>query len=378
MDIGLYLHFPFCKSKCFYCDFNSYPLKEDKEVLTYICALHKEIAIYSKKLRNVTLKTIYLGGGTPTILSGELIGNIINFCKNNFNIAQNIEITIEANPGTVNKKNLELILSSGVNRLSLGAQSFNDYLLKKLGRIHIAQDIIYSYYQARESGFNNINIDIMFALPDQTLSDFQNTIKKAISLRPDHLSLYNLTIEKGTVFFNYYKQGILNLPGEDLEYEMYNWAIKYLKKNNFEHYEISNFALPSKRSVHNQIYWNNQPYLGIGAGATSYIDGYRYMNYKDPKIYIKEIENDKLPIEQGEKLTLRKRMIETIILNLRTKDGVIYQKFYDQFRMELNKVFNKTINKLIDLGLLRKDNYKIQLTPKGLFLANYVFREFID
>lgn len=378
MDIGLYLHFPFCKSKCFYCDFNSYPLRNDKELLVYISSLQKEISIYSKKLRNVTLKTIYLGGGTPTLLSGELIGNIINFCKHNFNITQNIEITIEANPGTVDKKKLEIMLSSGVNRLSLGAQSFNNYLLKKLGRIHTAQDTISSYYQARKSGFNNINIDIMFALPDQTLLDFQNSIKKALSLRPDHLSLYNLTIEKGTAFYNYYKQGILNLPDEDLEYEMYDWAIKYLKKNNFEHYEISNFALPSKRSIHNQIYWNNQPYLGIGAGATSFIEGYRYINYKDPKFYIKNIKNGKLPIDKGERLTLHKRMIETIILNLRTKDGLIYQKFYNQFGMKVDKVFYNSINKLIDLGLLRKDNYKIQLTAKGLFLANYVFREFID
>ncbi|MHA1395894.1 MAG: radical SAM family heme chaperone HemW, partial [Promethearchaeota archaeon] len=296
----------------------------------------------------------------------------------NFNITQNIEITIEANPGTVDKKKLEIMLSSGVNRLSLGAQSFNNYLLKKLGRIHTAQDTISSYYQARKSGFNNINIDIMFALPDQTLLDFQNSIKKAVSLRPDHLSLYNLTIEKGTVFYNYCKQHILNLPNEDLEYEMYDWAIKYLKKNNFEHYEISNFALPSKRSIHNQIYWNNQPYLGIGAGATSFIKGYRYINYKDPKFYIKNIKNGKLPIDKGERLTLHKRMIETIILNLRTKDGLIYQKFYNRFRMKVDQVFYKTINKLIDLGLLRKDNYNIQLTPKGLFLANYVFREFID
>ncbi|MHC2995689.1 MAG: radical SAM family heme chaperone HemW [Candidatus Atribacteria bacterium] len=291
---------------------------------------------------------------------------------------QNAEITIEANPGTLNKKKIKRLNEAGINRLSLGAQSFNDYLLKKLGRIHTATDIVDSYYKARESGFNNINLDIMFALPDQTLIDFQNTMKKAVSLKPDHLSLYNLTIEKGTIFFESYKEGKLNLPTEDEEYDMYSWAINFLEKNGFEHYEISNFARPSKRSIHNQIYWYNQPYLGIGAGAYSFINGYRYMNFKDPSRYIKEVENGKLPVDKGEKLSLRKRMAETVILNLRTKEGVVYQKFYNRFKVKMDKVFNQQINKLVDLGLLRKDNYKIQLTKNGLFLANNVFREFVD
>ena len=378
MDLGLYLHFPFCLSKCPYCDFNSYPLRDDYQLSSYISALYSEIAIYSKKLKNITMKTIYLGGGTPTILSGDLIYNILNFCKNSFKIDKNAEITIEANPGTLDKKKIKRLNEAGINRLSLGAQSFNDYLLKKLGRIHTAPDIVDSYYKARESGFNNINLDIMFALPDQTLIDFQNTMKKAVSLKPDHLSLYNLTIEKGTIFFESYKEGKLNLPTEDEEYDMYSWAINFLEKNGFEHYEISNFARPFKRSIHNQIYWYNQSYLGIGAGAYSFINGYRYMNFKDPSRYIKEVENGKLPVDKGEKLSLRKRMAETVILNLRTKEGVVYQKFYNRFKVKMDKVFNQQINKLVDLGLLRKDNYKIQLTKNGLFLANNVFREFVD
>lgn len=378
MDLGLYLHFPFCLSKCPYCDFNSYPLRDDYQLSSYISALYSEIAIYSQKLKSITMKTIYLGGGTPTILSGDLIYNILNFCKNSFKINKNAEITIEANPGTLDKKKIKRLEEAGINRLSLGAQSFNDYLLKKLGRIHNTQDIIDSYYKARESGFNNINIDIIFALPEQTLIDFQNTMKKAISLEPDHLSLYNLTIEKGTKFFESYKEGKLNLPTEDEEYDMYSWAIKFLEKSGFEHYEISNFARPNKRSLHNQIYWYNQSYLGIGAGACSFIKGYRYMNFKDPARYIKEVMSGKLPVDEGEKLSLRKRMAETIILGLRTEEGVVYQKFYNRFKVKMDKIFNQQINKLVDLGLLRKDNLKIQLTKKGLFLANNVFREFVD
>ena len=378
MELGLYLHFPFCISKCPYCDFNSYQLKEDNQISSYISALYQEITAYSQKLKKNNIKTIYLGGGTPTILSGVQIYNILEFCKDKFTIDKDAEITIEANPGTLDDEKIKLLTESGINRLSLGAQSFNDLLLKKLGRIHNTQDIIDSYYLAREKGFNNINIDIMFALPDQTTKDLQTTLEKAISLKPDHLSLYNLTIKPGTEYYKKYKRGKLKLPTEDEEFDMYNWAINFLKENNFEHYEIANFARPYKRSVHNLIYWQNKPYLGIGAGAYSFIKGYRYMNYENPERYIKEIMSGKLPVDNGEKLSLKKRMIETIILGLRTKDGVVYKKFKIRFKVDINNIFHKQINKLINLGLLQKDNYRIKLTKKGVFLANTVFREFVD
>jgi len=378
MELGLYLHFPFCISKCPYCDFNSYQLKEDNQISSYISALYQEITAYSQKLKKYNIKTIYLGGGTPTILSGVQIYNILEFCKDKFNIDKNAEITIEANPGTLDGEKLKLLIESGINRLSLGAQSFNNLFLKKLGRIHNTQDIIDSYYLAREKGFNNINIDIMFALPDQTTEDLKVTLKKAISLKPDHLSLYNLTIKPGTEYYKKYKRGKLRLPTEDEEYDMYNWAINFLEENNFEHYEIANFARPDKRSMHNLIYWQNKPYLGIGAGAYSFIKGYRYMNYENPARYIKEIMSGKLPVDNGEKLSLRKRMIETIILGLRTKDGVGYKIFKTRFGVNLNDIFPEQIKKLVNLGLLQKDNYRIKLTKKGVFLANTVFREFVD
>jgi oxygen-independent coproporphyrinogen-3 oxidase len=378
MELGLYLHFPFCISKCPYCDFNSYPLKEENQITSYISAIYKEITAYSQKLEKSNIKTIYLGGGTPTILSGVQIYNILEFCKDKFAIDKNAEITIEANPGTLDGEKINLLIESGINRLSLGAQSFNNLFLKKLGRIHNTQEIIDSYYLAREKGFNNINIDIMFALPDQTTEDLQDTLKKAVSLKPDHLSLYNLTIKPGTEYYKKYKRGKLNLPTEDKEFDMYNWAINYLEKNGFEHYEIANFARSHKRSMHNLIYWQNKPYLGIGAGAFSFIRGYRYMNYENPARYIKEAMSGKLPIDNGERLSLRKRMIETIILGLRTKDGVSYKKFRTRFKVDINDTFHKQIKKLVNLGLLQKDDCKIKLTKKGIFLANTVFREFID
>lgn len=378
MELGLYLHLPFCISKCPYCDFNSYQLKEDNQISSYISALYQEITTYSKKLKKSNIKTIYLGGGTPTILSGVQIYNILEFCKSKFTIDKDAEITIEANPGTLDGEKIKLLIESGINRLSLGAQSFNNLFLKKLGRIHNTQDIIDSYYLAREKGFNNINIDIMFALPEQTTEDLQVTLKKAVSLKPDHLSLYNLTIKPGTEYYKKYKGNKLKLPTEDEEYDMYKWAINFLEESGFEHYEIANFARHYKRSMHNLIYWQNKPYLGIGAGAYSFIKGYRYMNYENPARYTKEIMSGKLPVDNGEKLSLRKRMIETIILGLRTKDGVGYQKFKIRFKVDINNIFHKQINKLVNLGLLQKNDFKIKLTKRGIFLANTVFREFVD
>ena len=378
MKLGLYLHFPFCISKCPYCDFNSYPIKEDSQISSYISALYQEIMAYSQKFSKSNIKTIYLGGGTPTILSGVKIYNILEFCKDKFNIDKNAEITIEANPGTLDGEKIKLLMRSGINRLSLGAQSFDNLFLKKLGRIHNVQDIIDSYLLARATGFNNINLDIMFALPGQTTENFQADLKKALSLKPDHLSLYNLTINPGTEYYENHKKNNLSLPSEDEEFDMYDWAIKFLKKNNFEHYEIANFAQPHKRSLHNLIYWKNQPYLGIGAGAYSFIRGYRYMNYKEPEKYIKEVTNNKLPIDHGEKLSLRKRMIETTILGLRTKEGVSFKEYKTRFGVTLDDIFSKQMDKLVNLGLLKKDDRKIKLTDKGIFLANTVFREFVD
>ena len=378
MKLGLYLHFPYCVSKCPYCDFNSYQLKEDNQISSYLSALYQEITAYSKKLKKSNIKTIYLGGGTPTILSGVQICNILEFCKDKFTIDKDAEITIEANPGTLDGEKIQLLIESGINRLSLGAQSFNNLFLKKLGRIHNTQEIIDSYYLAREAGFYNINIDIMFALPGQTTEDLQATLKKAVSLKPDHLSLYNLTIKEGTEYYKEYKKGKLKLPNEDEEFDMYNCGINYLEENGFEHYEIANFARPHKRSKHNQIYWQNQPYLGIGAGAFSFVRGYRYMNYEKPARYIKEVISGKLPIDNGEKLSSRKRMIETVILGLRTKDGINCKKYKTRFGVTLNDIFPQQINKLVNLELLQKDDCKIKLTRKGIFLANAVFREFVD
>lgn len=378
MDLGLYLHLPFCISKCPYCDFNSYPLTEGKELEHYLNALYGEIEIYSEKMKNRNIESIYFGGGTPTVLSGLSIYNIINYCKKTFKMNKEIEITIEANPGTLSKRKLKLIYQSGVNRLSIGGQSFDDLLLKKLGRIHTVREIIESYYMAREAGFKNINIDIMYALPEQSLKNLKTTLKKAVKLKPEHVSIYGLTINPGTKYYYDYQNNLLKLPSEDEEYDMFKWIINFLKQNNYEQYEISNFALPSKRSVHNQIYWKNQEYLGIGAGAYSYLKGYRYGNIKKPVRYISKISEGKLPIDEGERLSLKKRMAETIILGLRTKEGIGFKRFRERFKIDIDNVFGTQIDKLINLKLIKREKNKIKLSKDGIFVANVVFREFVD
>ncbi|MEA1939478.1 MAG: radical SAM family heme chaperone HemW, partial [Candidatus Caldatribacteriota bacterium] len=375
MDLGLYLHLPFCISKCPYCDFNSYPLTEGKELEHYLNALYGEIEIYSEKMKNRNIESIYFGGGTPTVLSGLSIYNIINYCKKTFKMNKEIEITIEANPGTLSKRKLKLIYQSGVNRLSIGGQSFDDLLLKKLGRIHTVREIIESYYMAREAGFKNINIDIMYALPEQSLKNLKTTLKKAVKLKPEHVSIYGLTINPGTKYYYDYQNNLLKLPSEDEEYDMFKWIINFLKQNNYEQYEISNFALPSKRSVHNQIYWKNQEYLGIGAGAYSYLKGYRYGNIKKPVRYISKISEGKLPIDEGERLSLKKRMAETIILGLRTKEGIGFKRFRERFKIDIDNVFGTQIDKLINLKLIKREKNKIKLSKDGIFVANVVFRE---
>jgi len=377
MKIGLYIHLPYCRSKCPYCDFNSYPLKEKDDLKHYLKALYEEINIYADQLKNVVLKSIYFGGGTPTLLSGVSIFNLLDTCIRRFKTEKFMEVTIEANPGTIDRKKLKILHEAGVNRLSLGGQSLNNHLLKKIGRIHSAEDVIDITFNARASGFKNINMDIMYALPGQTLEELQVTLRKTIDLKPEHISLYGLTLSPGTQFYIDNQNNLLDLPSEDTEFNMFEWSIDYLKKQGYEHYEISNFALEGKRSVHNQIYWKNQQYLGVGAGAFSYIRGYRYSNTKNPTDYIKRLSCGDLPREAGEKLSLKKKMAETVILWLRTRDGVNISNFYQRFKIDVHQPFGTQINKLKDMRLLEGNKSFFRLSKKGIFLANQVFEAFI-
>ncbi|HOF02773.1 MAG TPA: radical SAM family heme chaperone HemW [Atribacterota bacterium] len=379
-DIGLYLHIPFCLSKCSYCDFFSIVTGNEGLKRRYITALIKEMEIYRQKKKDISLSTIYLGGGTPTILDGIQINEIISSCFSNFQIAGNkkMEITIEANPGTIEIEKSKILLQSGINRLSIGAQSLDNRVLKKIGRVHTKEDFLASYNAAREAGFSNINIDLMFGLPGQSMAGFEKTLTGIIKLKPEHISLYGLSIESGTPLELLIAAGKIKLPSDDLSNDLFVMAIELLKEHNYEHYEISNFALPGKRSIHNQIYWNDKSYLGLGAGATSYLDNKRYHNYQDLEQYIELLNYGILPVEYQEILSMRERMSEKIILKLRMMEGLDKNDFFNQFKTSVEHVFGKELYTLKEQGLLAENKTRYLLTKKGISLANNVFTEFID
>ena len=379
-DIGLYLHIPFCLSKCSYCDFFSIVTGNEGLKRRYITALIKEMEIYRQKKKDISLSTIYLGGGTPTILDGIQINEIISSCFSNFQIAGNkkMEITIEANPGTIEIEKSKILLQSGINRLSIGAQSLDNRVLKKIGRVHTKEDFLASYNAAREAGFSNINIDLMFGLPGQSKAGFEKTLTGIIKLKPEHVSLYGLSIESGTPLELLIAAGKIKLPSDDLSNDLFVMAIELLKEHNYEHYEISNFALPGKRSIHNQIYWNDKSYLGLGAGATSYLDNKRYRNYQDLEQYIELLNYGILPVEYQEILSMRERMSEKIILKLRMMEGLDKNDFFNQFKTSVEHVFGKELYTLKEQGLLAENKTRYLLTKKGISLANNVFTEFID
>jgi oxygen-independent coproporphyrinogen III oxidase len=378
MNTGLYIHIPFCKSKCPYCDFFSIVPNNELMKQNYLNALKKEIIIYSQKIPEIVVQSIYLGGGTPTILSGQQIGEILKLCFSRFKINKTIEITIESNPATFDQEKANNLFQAGINRLSLGAQSFSNRILQKIGRIHNEQDIWYSYRIAREAGFKNINLDVMFGLPGQTLKHLNRTLEKIVQLYPEHVSLYSLSIEQGTPFENLIKNGLLKIPSDDVAYDMYQKAVDFLAGYGYEHYEISNFALPDKRCIHNQIYWKNLPYLGLGASSTSYIENKRFQNYSNLNQYIHLLEHGILPIQSKEILPLREKMAETVILKLRMMEGLSRHDFIVKFNKPIEEVFSEQLKRLREQALLDTNGSNYFLTKKGIALANIAFMEFLD
>ncbi|MDD3631386.1 MAG: radical SAM family heme chaperone HemW [Atribacterota bacterium] len=376
--IGLYIHIPFCLSKCPYCDFFSIVSHDDELKERYVSALINEIEIYGRKIKDMELISIYVGGGTPTVLEGEQLKEILSSCFYNFSVAEKAEITIEVNPGTIDGDKIKTIFRAGVNRISIGGQSFNDRVLKKIGRIHSKEDIMKTYQLARYAGFNNINVDLMFGLPGLSKREFEKTLKELMMLRPEHISLYALTIEQGTPFYEFIESGKARLPSDDFCSKLFVSAIDLFSGNGYEHYEISNFALTGKRCIHNELYWKNESYLGIGAGATSYLDNKRYQNYRDLNQYINLLESGILPIRYQEILPLKERMAETIILKLRMMEGLNKDDFRKKFKVPVEKVFYTPLQTLQEQGLLADNGSNYLLTKKGILLANNVFTEFLD
>ena len=386
-NIGIYIHIPFCKKKCEYCDFKSYAGKE-KLIDDYIKCLKYELKEvgdgnkldYENNLDKLAIiKTIYIGGGTPSLIDSRYINEILEIVKQNYKLDDDLEITIEVNPGTVSEEKLEQYKKSGINRLSIGLQSTHDRLLKKIGRIHSYDDFFNTFKLARKVGFQNINVDLMLGLPEQSIEDLKLSIEEIIKLNPEHISVYSLIIEEGTPFYKKLEANELELPKDEVERKMY-WSVKKeLEKSGYTHYEISNFAKKGYESKHNLACWNQEEYIGFGIAAHSYTNNVRYSNIDDIEQYIKNFETNK-EIDNfvfHEKQNKESKMKEFMMLGLRKINGISIQEFKNRFALNPIFVYRKELEKLVDEQLIEIDGNIIKLTNKGLDLANLVWEEFV-
>ncbi|CAM2845679.1 radical SAM family heme chaperone HemW [Hathewaya histolytica] len=368
---SLYIHIPFCPKKCLYCDFSSFAnieyLMDD-----YVDALCKEILFYKNIYK---FKTIFIGGGTPTFLNIQNLEKL-GECIKELDLSKDLEFTMEGNPGTFNLQKLKAIKGIGVNRLSMGVQSYDNNLLDKIGRIHTAEEFEKNYFLCREAGFDNINLDLMFGLPSQKLEHWKTTLQKAVLLNPEHLSCYSLIIEEGTPFYKMYKDR-KGLPTEEEEREMYNYTLQFLKHKGYKQYEISNFAKEGKKCKHNLAYWDLEDYLGCGTAAHSFIEGNRMENVTSIKDYIDRINSEECSIGHKHVNSNTETIEEFMFMGLRKIDGIDKNIFKNKFNIEIHDIYNKVIEKYKKLNLLYEDENKLALTKEGIEFSNTVMAEFI-
>lgn len=384
-QVGIYLHIPFCVKKCNYCDFLSAPADWNTQK-RYVEALKKEISFYQDRLENYTISSIFFGGGTPSVLEEKWIKELLEIIFEMYFVEDDAEITIEANPETLTKEKLESYKKAGINRLSIGLQSTENEQLKRLGRIHTYEKFLEIYAFARNAGFDNINVDLMSALPFQTQSEWEETLRKVVSLvpKPEHISAYSLIIEEGTQFYEIEED--LSLPKEEADRQMYWRTKELLEREGYLRYEISNYALPGKESRHNQIYWNLKEYLGMGLGAASYFGGSRFKNTEDLKEYLSFLEDSNLQHNKKEKIGLQRdiqilskkeRMEEFMFLGLRQTKGISEHKFLELFQVNVMELYRNKVESAIQMGMLWRKNGRIGLTERGIDVSNIVLAEFL-
>lgn len=407
-ELELYLHIPFCERKCAYCDFLSAPADLPVRI-SYIKKLQEEIAYYGAQYGEYQVSSIFFGGGTPTILEGYQLAAILETVKEHFNITTDAEITVECNPGTLTAGKAEKLVQAGFNRLSMGLQSADDRELQLLGRIHNFAQFLESYDLARKAGFQNINVDLMSALPGQTLKSWQDTLQKVTALRPEHISAYSLIIEEGTPFYERFAEDERIreegghprlLPEEDVERQMYELTETFLHTKGYERYEISNYAKPGYECRHNCGYWTRKDYLGLGLGASSLVEHQRFQNTSDLKTYLEQeyspqcegqheriAETIQLQEETGltqtghhihiETLDKKSELEEFMFLGLRLMAGISRQQFEKKFQVTLNSVYGEVLRKLKGEQLIEEIAGYVRLTEHGIDVSNYVLAEFL-
>lgn len=370
--VALYIHIPFCKQKCLYCDFPSYSHKEEL-MEEYVEALSKEIL---EKTKEYKIESLFIGGGTPSYLSNENLKFLLNTI-NKLDFVENAEKTMECNPGTVNKEKLEIIFNGGINRISFGLQSTNNEILKKIGRIHTYEEFKENYILARKSGFQNINIDMMFGLPNQSLNIWLESLKEVVELNPEHISSYSLIIEEGTPFYSLYDKDLLDLPSEEEERAMYEKGRDFLESKGYNQYEISNYAKDNKECFHNKIYWQCKEYIGVGVSSSSYIDGKRIKNIDNIKEYIKNINENNSIIDEELENTEKDKIEEFMFMGLRMIKGIEEKEFENRFGKKIDELYKEVIEKHIKNGLLIREDGRIFLSKKGIELSNMVMSDMI-
>lgn len=374
---GVYIHIPFCRQKCFYCDFPSWAGRE-RYMADYIEALCWEIqqqgSLFVQRWGRPA--TIYIGGGTPTVLSPVLLKILLAQINEVF-VPPLSEFTVEANPGTIDTAKLALLRQHGVNRLSLGVQSFDDAILRRIGRIHTGAQAVEAVRLARAAGFTNVSLDLMYGLPGQSLADLETSVEQALALAPQHISIYGLQLEAGTAFAKMQEQGRLILPSDDLTEQMYDYMTTALPAAGYARYEISNFARPGYASRHNLAYWQDVPYLGLGAAAHSYLDGQRWENVADIGTYIQQIKAGQLPRVPEEPATREIAMEEFAFLALRTATGISRARFQQRFGVCLDSIYGAVIGELVRQGALVSEGDCVHLTARGAKYGNLVFEKFL-
>lgn len=374
--LGIYIHIPFCLKKCYYCDFLSAPAKSEK-MEQYFFALKEEISGYRKLEALYSVQSIFLGGGTPTFPSGEWIAQVLEKIQEVFSVEERAEITIECNPETVDRKKLRIYREAGVNRISFGLQSADDEELKRLGRVHTYKRFLEAFLAAREVGFLNCNVDLMSGLPGQTLDRWEDTVNKVVALNPEHISAYSLMVEEGTRFYEMEKAGMLFLPDEEEERRMYKRTVQLLEEAGYHRYEISNYAKPNMECRHNMIYWTRQEYLGLGLGASSYMDEVRFRNSSNFEEYLRNRKDPNRLHTEVERLTLANQMEEFMFLGLRRMEGVTKAEFLRTFGSSIETIYGKTIKKWEREGYLESDKDRIWLTQQGIDISNVILADFL-
>ena len=370
---SLYIHIPFCISKCIYCDFNSIVIKS-QVVDEYLKAVEKELQSATGKY---SFTTVFIGGGTPTVLNEIQLDKLLSMIAKYVDVTNLKEYSIEVNPGTLSDEKTFIMKNSHVDRISIGIQSFNDRYLKLLGRIHSANEAKDVFFNLREKGFKNISIDLIYGYPAQTLNEWKKDLRECCNLGPEHISAYCLTYEEGTPIVEMTESGTLKKLSEEEELKMYEFTNDFLCDKNYNHYEISNFAKQGKECQHNTVYWENREYIGIGAGAFSYVNGERYCNIKSVKEYVSSVTSKKKLICFSEKLPQKERASEILIMALRMTSGISRKEFIQRSGFDLNELFEKQLNNLTQAGLINYDDERIKLTKRGLSVADSIMMEFM-